>query len=158
MSPLRFSLVAAIACPLIYAGSPRETVASCIVLEAVSEGEVGMRAVASVIQNRMWRDGRSALEIIREPHQFQGFYNSKDPIARALEISNDEQWDYAMCLAAHLEGDGWLLSPSIDNTEGATHFHRVGIRPSWSLHLTPTVRIGMHQFYREERRRKKNSR
>ena len=34
-------------------------------------------------------------------------------------------------------------------TEGATHFHSKGVRPSWSKRFARTASIGAHMFYRQ---------
>ena len=34
-------------------------------------------------------------------------------------------------------------------TEGATHFHTRGVRPSWSKRFAKTASIGSHHFYRQ---------
>jgi len=34
-----------------------------------------------------------------------------------------------------------------DPTDGARWFHATGVVPAWAKRLTPTVRIGNHQFY-----------
>jgi spore germination cell wall hydrolase CwlJ-like protein len=33
-------------------------------------------------------------------------------------------------------------------TQGATHFHAVGVRPGWASRMTRTAKIGHHSFYR----------
>ena len=34
-------------------------------------------------------------------------------------------------------------------TDGATHFHTRGVRPSWSKRFARTASIGSHLFYRQ---------
>lgn len=132
---------------ITHAASPEDLVASALVLEAVGEGTYAMHAVANVIQNRAVENGTSMLFEMHQSNQFQGFISRKDPIAAAHEICSDGQWRNARKLArAALDGH---LS---DVTNGATHFHSATIRPSWSYHLTPTVRIRSLIFYRDQKR------
>ncbi|MDU9004880.1 cell wall hydrolase [Sedimentitalea todarodis] len=38
----------------------------------------------------------------------------------------------------------------VDLTDGATYYHTVAVRPSWSRRFQETARIGVHVFYRPE--------
>jgi spore germination cell wall hydrolase CwlJ-like protein len=36
-----------------------------------------------------------------------------------------------------------------DYSRGATHYHSIRVRPSWSLRMREVARIGRHRFYRD---------
>jgi spore germination cell wall hydrolase CwlJ-like protein len=125
----------------------RETVATCLVLEAANQGEFGMRSVMAVIRNRArGRPELFAPTVLRE-RQFSalnkltaGYESLNRTIARA---SADRMWPVALAIVDDATSAAWH-----DPTEGATHYTRTGERNRWVNRLTPTVKIGAHSFYR----------
>jgi len=120
--------------------------AEAIYFEARSESIEGQLAVAEVILNRVDRDDfpNSVCDVVRQGTdqlfkcQFTYFcdgqsesINEPVPYERAGKI-------------AHLMLD--LIERGL--TGGATHYHYIGVNPSWSKVFRHTVTIGRHKFYR----------
>lgn len=106
-----------------------DCVAEVIYHEARGEGENGMRAVAHVIYNRAKKSGESPCVVVRKPNQFA----YKGTIKR-----NSQSWKTAKRIAA---------KPGSDLTRGATFFHNLTVRPSWSYRFRVTYRWRNHIFY-----------
>ncbi|MBY0564949.1 MAG: cell wall hydrolase [Hyphomonadaceae bacterium] len=120
--------------------------------EARSEGELGMRAVAHVIVNRVGtRFGETVERVIRAPWQFS-VWNRGDPNRRlvinperyATAGSNLETWQIAQRVAREV-----LSGQSVDPTNGALFYHTTAIRPWWSRYGVDAHTIGAHIFYRD---------
>ncbi len=139
--------------PLVPSGNAGEVevVAQTLWGEARGEGEAGMRAVASVIQNRRDRHYRrktSASEVCLDPFQFS-CWNSGDANRRRLDQivrSPDDNFRLALRIASELVGGGLA-----DSVARATHYFASSIRtrPSWARGKTPCKRIGGHEFYND---------
>lgn len=125
----------------------REITAACLVLEAASQGEFGMRSVMAVIRNR----SRSLPELfsatVLRPKQFSAL----NPLTAGREswaaivgrAARDRMWPVALTIVDDATEESWH-----DPTEGATHYARVGHRAPWTSRLAKTVTIGEHRFYR----------
>lgn len=123
--------------------------------EARREGEVGMRAVGHVIDNRRrsGRHGAYATDTVSAAYQFS-CWNPGDPNRRALDTidtlrpdSADHQaWVSAKRIAAEI-----LEGRSADPTGGALFYHTVAVAPRWSAGVPPVRRIGSHLFFRTAR-------
>lgn len=118
--------------------------------EARSEGEVGMRAVAHVMVNRIGpRFGEDLATVILAPKQFS-VWNRGDPNRRlVLNLVRDEsyatdaeQWAIAQRVAREV-----LSGQSVDPTEGALFYHTRAVRPSWAREGVGRQTIGAHYFY-----------
>ena len=118
--------------------------------EARSEGEVGMRAVAHVMVNRIGpRFGEDLATVILAPKQFS-VWNRGDPNRRlVLNLVRDEsyatdaeQWAMAQRIAREV-----LSGLSIDPTEGALFYHTRAVRPRWASDGVGRRTIGAHYFY-----------
>lgn len=125
----------------------RETIAACLVLEAASQGELGMRSVMSVIRNRSRQLPELLAPTVLRPKQFSalnhvtsGRKNIRDAVARARR---DRMWTTALRLVDDACNDDWH-----DPTLGATHYTRSSERIYWTRNLARTVTIGAHSFYR----------
>lgn len=113
----------------------QHTVAMVISAEACGEGEQGMLAVANTIQNRMLLKGRTAYEVVTEPHQYSGY-----TAQNRLTLYNECK-EIALPLSENI---GQLQ----DITNGAIYFKRPEeTRRKW--HNILTVIIGNHEFYKE---------
>jgi N-acetylmuramoyl-L-alanine amidase len=114
-------------------GDPAYTLASIIQGEAGGQGQEGMRAVASVMQNRARTNfsgyGTDVLQQALHPNQFQG---QATPSAASLAIARQ------------------LLAGAVqDNTGGATSYANPGASTAaWAKRLNETnaVKIGDHYF------------
>jgi spore germination cell wall hydrolase CwlJ-like protein len=125
----------------------QELVASCLVLEAASQGEFGMRAVMAVIRNRARGLPELFVPTVLKEKQFSalnrltaGRESSNRVIARARA---DQMWEIALGLVAEATLPSWY-----DPTNGATHYTRTGERTRWTRSLAQTTIIGRHAFYR----------
>lgn len=117
-------------------------VAACIILEAGGEGEVGMRAVMNVIQNRSKSRNISFKDVVLQNKQFSCFNSGvklsvlrakKHPSFKAaleiVELANQNRLD--------------------DITHGADHyFNPDKCFPRWAKEMRLTNRIGNHDFYK----------
>lgn len=127
---------------ILHGAPEQDQIAAMLVLEAVSDGQAGMVAVASVLQNRAVQRRTSLAYELNRSHQFTG-YSGADPVGRAHEICSEREW-----YAARIVAEMMMRNDLLDTTNGATHFHHVSVNPSWAKRLTLTARIGSHLFYR----------
>jgi hypothetical protein len=117
--------------------------------EARSEGELGMRAVAHVMVNRIGpRFGEDLATVILSPKQFS-VWNRGDPNRRVVQslVANparvpDAEWETAQRVAREV-----LSGQSADPTNGALFYHTSAIRPRWSRIGEGRQVIGSHVFY-----------
>ena len=119
--------------------------------EARSEGELGMRAVAHVMVNRIGdRFGEDLATVILAPKQFS-VWNRGDPNRRLVlnlvrdpdhYVTDAAQWETAQRIAREV-----LAGQSVDPTEGALFYHTQGVRPSWARQGVGRQVIGAHVFY-----------
>jgi len=119
--------------------------------EARREGEIGMRAVGHVIDNRRrsGRHGGYATDTISEAYQFS-CWNANDPNRRLLDTihrlrpgSVDHRaWEDAKRIAGEI-----LEGRSEDPTGGALFYHTLAVAPAWSRGIQPVRRIGSHLFF-----------
>ena len=113
--------------------------------EARNEGSEGMRAVGSVVLNRVESDDfpDTPCEVVhqggeRSPCQFSWWCDGRSDAPR-----DSKRWQSAMALAAQMSrnrGD--------DPTRGALFFHSTAIPVPWRVERTPTARILGHIYYR----------
>ncbi len=125
--------------------------------EARSEGAQGLHAVTNVIDNRARMDlfndnkpdwwGETHVGVATKPWQFSA-YNPGDPNRKKLESVTDADPLFATAIELAAKA---LKGELPDITEGATHYHTVGLSPlpDWVNVAVPTVRIGKHQFYKD---------
>jgi len=127
----------------------RQIIASVLVLEAADQGEVGMRAVLHVINNRAGGNPERAAGQVARPKAFSclnAITVQKHPdygpaIGRAMD---DRMWPVARKLV-----DDYVAGKlGYDVTGGATHYC---IHPpvSWRAQMQFTTKIGSHQFFRK---------
>ena len=127
-------------------GADWECLAEAIYFEARSESVEGQFAVAEVILNRVDGDyyPDSVCGVVRQGTgelfkcQFSYFCDG-------LSESIEEPGPY--------ERAGKIARLMLDGQErnltgGATHFHHVNVKPSWSSIFKHTVTIGKHRFHR----------
>ena len=125
----------------------RDTVATCLVLEAANQGEFGMRSVMAVIRNRARGRPELFAPTVLQPRQFSALNKltaARETLHRAIgRAARDRMWPIALGIVDQAMYESWY-----DPTEGATHYTRAGERNRWTSRLTPTVTIGSHSFYR----------
>jgi len=125
----------------------RETVAACLVLEAANQGDVGLRAVMSVIRNRAnMRPLLFPLTVLRVK-QFSAlnpYTSGQVSLWRLIQrAKQDATWPNALAIVDEATCAAW-----VDQTAGATHYTRTGERTAWTRTLHTTARIGDHTYYR----------
>jgi spore germination cell wall hydrolase CwlJ-like protein len=115
-----------------------ELIAQMTYCEARGEGQVGMRAVAHVILNRVdaGRWGDTPEDVMSARYQFSCW-----PLLDDMRYRG-EAWEIAQqeALAA-------VTGYSSDPSRGATHYHATYVSPRWSRILPRITRIGRHIFY-----------
>lgn len=127
----------------------RQILATVLVLEAANQGETGMLAVLHVINNRAKGNPERAIGQVARRKAFsclnavtaQKHRDYGPVIGRAMR---DRTWAKACrMIDAYVAGQ---LGP--DFTGGATHYC---IHPpeSWKAEMVFTVKIGLHNFFRE---------
>ena len=125
----------------------REIVASCLVLEAASQGEFGMQGVMAVIRNRAHGLPELFAPTVLREKQFSAMNNltaGRESLWRVVHRAHcDRMWKTALKIVDAATCDTWH-----DPTEGATHYTRTGEHTPWTSTLARTVTIGRHAFYR----------
>lgn len=125
----------------------RETIAACLVLEAASQGDFGMRAVMAVIRNRARGLPELYAVTVLRPKQFSALNDAtsgREPLSRAINrAKRDRMWFTALDIVDDAMEEAWH-----DPTDGATHYTRSAERTHWTRSLAKTVTIGAHSFYR----------
>jgi spore germination cell wall hydrolase CwlJ-like protein len=129
----------------------RQVVAACLILEAASEGPLGMTAVANVIENRAKSNPRAVYGVVKRPYAFSSMNSATtgktgrrgfaDHVRRA---SRDPEWRNALKIVDRLY-NGTLT----DLTGGATHFSLKGEYVAWMKDMRVTAIIGSHRFFAE---------
>lgn len=124
-----------------------ELVAACLILEAASQGDKGMRAVMAVIRNRSRGLPELFAHTVLAEKQFSALNkltSGRESLWRTLHrAKKDRMWDTALRVVQDATREEWH-----DPTRGATHYTRTGERTAWTRTLARTVTIGRHAFYR----------
>ncbi len=116
--------------------------------EARGEPDIGRRAVAHVLANRLKRGtwGTTLAEVCLYPFAFSG-WNPRDPNRLKAARLADDDLELAACarlIAAATSGS------DIDPTLGALSYYapeRVG-EPEWARRMTPCGRFGTQLFFK----------
>ena len=123
-----------------------DCLADAVYYEAAGEPREGREAVAQVVLNRVRHPNypKSVCGVVFEgATRTTGCQFTFTCDGSLRRPPNAAGWRDAMEVAsAALDG---FVSPLVG---GSTHYHSVRVRPVWSAVLTPTRRIGAHQFYR----------
>jgi spore germination cell wall hydrolase CwlJ-like protein len=119
--------------------SPSDIVAATLILEAGGEYSMGsMEAVHEVIINRSLKRSLTPWDICLEYKQFS-CWNTMG-LATGIAIAQKHpRWRSAKMIVA---------SKVTSYTLGADHYHADYCEPYWAKHMTMTVVIGRHVFYR----------
>ena len=131
----------------------RHVVASCVILEAASEGIDGMRAVLNVIWNRANHRLDRVFPVVIKPWQFScmhSIWGKRNPDYNRLIMPAQRDRMYASAFNLVLVMEKRLLQ---DNTQGSTFYHTTNITPYpyWSAHFKHEVTIGSHVFYSDKK-------
>lgn len=121
-----------------------EIMAKTIWGEARGECELGKKAVACVILNRLiskaWYSAPSAALVCLKKLQFS-CWNANDPNSQKINKLNYIELKPYIQIVRDAVRDG-------DCTGGATHYHTDKIMPSWAKGAELTAVIGHHLFYK----------
>jgi hypothetical protein len=127
--------------------SERETIAMCLVLEAASQGDYGMRGVMAVIRNRAGGQPELFVPTVLRAKQFSALNSvtaGRESLSRAIaRAQRDRMWNSALAIVDDATTSDWH-----DPTGGATHYTRSVENTPWTRRLAKTVTIGAHSFYR----------
>jgi spore germination cell wall hydrolase CwlJ-like protein len=122
-----------------------------IYFEARSEPELGQRAVAHVVMNRVAHPGYpdTVCEVIQQGgeerlHRCQFSWWCDGQSDRPV---NRKAWEQALRLAHEV-----FFGISEDSTDGALWYHATYVKPYWSEILLRGDKIGRHIFYLENER------
>jgi spore germination cell wall hydrolase CwlJ-like protein len=100
--------------------------------EAGGQGLLAMRAVADVVQERMWEHKLTACQVVAQPSQFSAY-----KAGMLLRVSRKDLQQAKKALT---------LKPV---AKGATHFHNDSVHPVWADRMKIVKKIGKHTFYKE---------
>ncbi|WP_116131630.1 cell wall hydrolase [Tropicimonas sp. IMCC34043] len=135
--------------PKANGGAQWQCLAEALYFEARGESVKGQFAVAEVILNRVSSPAfpNSVCGVVKQGtgkrYQCQFTYTCD---GRAETISEPKAYARVGKIArVMLDGAPRAL------TEGATFYHTLGVRPSWSRKFALTATIGAHHFYRNSR-------
>ena len=124
---------------------PARCLALALYWEAKSEGADGMRAVASVVLNRVAHPQfpNTVCGVVTQggeqpPCQFSWWCDGKSD-----RPTEPHSWRLAQQIAKAA-----LAKPPADRTRGALFFHNTSIRTPWLRKRERTAQIGRHIFYR----------
>ena len=121
-----------------------QCLAQTIYHEARGETVQGQVAVAEVVLNRLDdpRFPKTICGVVGQGGR-SGCAFSWTCDGRSDHAGDREAWDQAAKIArAMIDGAPRRL------TDGATFFHTIGVRPTWTRSYQRTARIGAHTFYR----------
>lgn len=117
-------------------------VALTIFGEASGETIVGKRAVASVIWQRAQGDTNRLESVCKAPRQFSCWNGKRTP-----KVPNDYVSRRAWAHCKEIAGE--MVAGDFKPTIVATHFHAVGVAPSWAAAMKYVGIVGNHFFYLE---------
>lgn len=117
-----------------------------IIGEARGENHEGRVGVGIVVRNRVaspgwW--GRNWREVILCRHQFSCWADHN-----AAEIHDERRNQTALWAQVREIAADVYLGHIVDRLGGPTHYHAVGVSPSWAVGMINLGRIGGHVFYR----------
>ena len=130
-----------------------DTLARTLYGEARGERVLGLEAVAAVILNRARRArlrgrywwGSTIEEICRRPWQFS-CWNNNDPNRMKIEAVGVDNKVFQTCVRV---AERAIRGDLEDPTDGATHYHTMGVLPPWTRGRSPSAKIGRHLFYND---------
>ena len=125
-----------------------DTLARTCYGEARGEPDVGVAAVAWVVVNRVARRawyGSDIGGVCLKPKQFS-CWNDDDPNRPLVQGTSLADHNFVRCFCI----SGLVLLGLVqDPTDGATHYHALGIFPSWARMMRKTGVVGSQVFYVE---------
>jgi len=137
--------------PVAHGGTQWKCLSEALYFEARGESVKGQFAVAEVILNRVDSPSfpNSVCSVVRQGtgngrFNCQFTYNCD---GKAEVMSNRAAYrEVGKVARIMLDGAPRTL------TKGATYYHSIRVRPAWARKFTQTAMIGVHKFYRDNRR------
>lgn len=128
-----------------------DVLARTIYGEARGEPVRGKEAVACVILNRVRRArrrggywwGSDLIEVCHKPWQFS-CWNEDDPNLEKILKVDAANSVFKTCKRVARRALGGSIK---DPTDGATHYHAIGVEPPWAKGRGVSAAIGRHVFY-----------
>lgn len=120
-----------------------KTVIDTIIAEAGGNDPKAMAAVAAVINNRAQQLGVTPAEVVKQPHQFEGYSNPGHASRSAQKMSS-------VRAKAERAWTGITTGQIADPTNGGTMFHAASVTPYWadSANKNGTVKINGQVYYK----------
>lgn len=110
--------------------------------EASGETIAGKRAVASAIWQRAHGDVSRLAEVCKANKQFSCWNGKRTP-----KVPNDYPSRRAWAHCKEIAGE--MCAGTFTPTIAATHYHAVGVAPSWAAAMKYVGVVGNHFFYLE---------
>ena len=128
------------------------TAAFCAWREARGEvalaGRDALRGVLHVIDNRAKKRNKTWAEIVWQYEQFSSITAPHDPQIVAGLVPTIPDPIFTTCYEI---ADIIFNGGDFDLTSGATHYFADSIPPpTWAAAMIPTIKLGHHQFYKEQ--------
>ena len=121
-------------------GTDAEIVAATIILEAGGEyAPNALKAVNEVIQNRAIKRRITPAQVCLQRLQFSCWNNKPKRAELFAKAQKHPRYKQALHIT---------MSRPTNYTYGADHYHADYCEPYWAKHMTVTVVIGRHIFYR----------
>jgi spore germination cell wall hydrolase CwlJ-like protein len=125
---------------LMTAVDASDYVAATLILEAGGESDSrAMEAVYEVIVNRSEKRNLSTEDVVLQRKQFSCWNNISRHAALIAHAKKHPKWDRAVQITQ---------SPVTNHTNGADHYHADYVNPYWAKHMTKTITIEKHIFYK----------
>lgn len=115
-----------------------------IYFEAATQSLVGKIAVGQVVLNRVKNPNypKTVCGVVNQ--RVGGTCQFSWTCEEGKEVKNSRAWQQSQQVAYDLLSRE--RTDMVDITEGATHFHRLGLKPGWKL--KPVTKIDDHMFYK----------
>ncbi len=122
-----------------------ECLADAVYYEAANQSPQGQAAIAQVVLNRVRHPAypKSICGVVYQGAPYRGCQFTFACDGSLARTPARDAWQTARAVAEH------ALAGYVETSVGAsTHYHTTWVHPNWSATMTPTLRIGAHQFYR----------
>ena len=106
--------------------------------EARSEDQIAQIAVAHVTLNRVRNRQQSMKTVVLDPKQFSWTHTQKSWAPKDIEALVECFESAIVAINGH------------DFTQGATHYHRIDVRPWWVKKMRYIGQFGSHKFYKKK--------
>jgi len=129
--------------------NPAIVIATCLMLEAGNQGDKGIELVADVIANRMKERKLTAVEVVRQPYQFESIdkKTTREVADDAFSccVGSPKIWKKCLRLAFNLQAGAYKPA-----TKHNHFFNPKLCNPSWASQLKDRQQHKDHVFGRIE--------